>query len=87
VETLLLTIVQKVIKKLNKSLQSFNLSSIAVFPTRISLNSFSTIDNFFIDDSYINKFDIIPLMNGLSDHDPSGHTVKSVGLWPLPYWN
>jgi hypothetical protein len=56
-------------KKLNKILQSFNLSSIVNFPTRISLNSFSTIDIFFIDNSYLNKLDIIPLINGLSDHD------------------
>ena len=33
--------------QLIKILQSFNLSSIVDFPTRIGLNSFSNIDNFF----------------------------------------
>ena len=55
--------------ELNRILQSFNLSSIVNVPTRISPNSSSTIDNFFIDNLYINEFDISPSINGLSDHD------------------
>ena len=54
--------------QLDKTLQSFNLCSIVNFPTRIESNSSSITDKFFIDYSYLNKFDIIPLMNGLSDH-------------------
>ena len=47
----------------------FNLSSIVNFLARLGPNSFSTIDNVFIGNSYLNKLDIIPLINGLSDHD------------------
>jgi hypothetical protein len=64
-------------KKLNKILQSFNLSSIVDFPTGISPNTFSTIDNFFIDNSYLNKFDISPSINGHSDHDAQILTIQS----------
>ena len=45
--------------QLDKILQSYNLSSIVNFTTQISLHSFSTIDNFFIDNSYLNKYNII----------------------------
>ena len=44
-------------------------SSIVNFPTRTGPNSFSTIDNVFVDNSYLNKFDVIPLINSLSDHN------------------
>jgi len=66
----MLTISQKVQKKtqLDRILQSYNLSSIVNFPTQISLRSFSTADNSFIDNSYLDDYNIIPLINGLSDH-------------------
>jgi len=63
-------------RKLNYILQSFNLSSIVNFPTRIGPNPFSTIDNFLIDNSNLNKFDIILLINGFSDHDAQLLTVR-----------
>jgi hypothetical protein len=64
--------------QLDNILQSFNLSSIVNFPTRIGPNSFSTTDNVFIDNSYLNKFDIIPLINGFSDHDAQVLTIHFV---------
>jgi hypothetical protein len=54
---------------LDSILQSFNLSSIINFPTRIGPIFFSGIDKLFISNSYLNKFDIITIINGLSDHD------------------
>jgi hypothetical protein len=63
------------INQLNNILQSFNLSSIVNFPTRIGQNSFSAIDSFLIVNSYLNKFDIIPLINGLSGHDAQLLTI------------
>ena len=57
-------------------LQSFNLSSIVNFSTRIGPNSFSTIDIDFIYNSYLNKFDIILLINGISDHDAQLLTIQ-----------
>jgi hypothetical protein len=62
---------------LDSILQSFNLSSI-YFPTRIRPNSFSTIDIVFIDNLYLNKFDIIPIINGLSDHNAQLLTIQFV---------
>ena len=55
---------------------SYNLSSIVNFPTRINSSSISIIDNFFIDTTYSNKFDIIPVSNGLSDHDAQLLTIQ-----------
>jgi hypothetical protein len=45
-------------KQLDSILYSFNLCSIVNFPTRIGPFSSSTIDNVFIDNSYLNKYDI-----------------------------
>jgi len=62
--------------QLDRILQSYNLNSIVNFPTIISFHSCSIIDNFFIDNSYSNKFDIIPLINGLSDHNAQLLTLR-----------
>ena len=64
--------------QLDGILHSYNLSSVVDFPTRISSCSYSTIDNFFIDNSYLNKFNIIPIINGLSDHDAQLLTIQLV---------
>ena len=56
-------------KQLDSILYSFNLCSIVNFPTRVGPNSSSLIDNVFLDNSYINKYDIAPVINGLSDHN------------------
>jgi hypothetical protein len=36
------------------------------------------IDSVFVDNSYLNKFDIIPLINGLSDHNAELLTIQFV---------
>ena len=74
----MLTISQRAQKRtqLDRILQPYNLNSIVNFPTRISLHSCSIIDNFFIDNSYWNKFYIIPLINGPSDHDAQLLTLR-----------
>jgi hypothetical protein len=76
----MLITMQRFIKKNQRDniLQSFNLSSIVNFPTRIGPNSFSTIDNIFIDNSYLNKLDIIPLINSLSNRDAQLLTIQFV---------
>jgi exonuclease III len=56
-------------KQLDSILYSFNLRSIVNFPTRLGQNSSSIIDNVFLDNSYLNKYDIAPVINGLSDHN------------------
>jgi len=49
-------------------LASFKLFSTVKFPTRISNNSCTLIDNIYIN-TYRHEFSVHPLFNGLSDHD------------------
>jgi len=50
-------------------LHSYNLAGIVKFPTRYGLNSHTATDSVFIDTSTIEKYDVYPLINRLSDHD------------------
>jgi len=50
-------------------LHSCNLAGIVEFSTRFGLNSHTAINNVFIDTSTIGKYDLYPLINGLSDDD------------------
>jgi hypothetical protein len=54
---------------LDSLLLSYNLSSIVNFPRRIKKNSISAIDNIFIDNSKLEKYNLTPFSNGLSDHE------------------
>jgi hypothetical protein len=54
--------------QLNALLNSYNLFSIVQFPTRTHKNSISAIDNIFIDTTEIDTYEVIPVMNGLSDY-------------------
>ena len=55
--------------QLNNLLHSFNLISIITFPTRVYNKSSTTIDNMFLDPSRYEEYSVIPIYNGLSDHD------------------
>ena len=50
-------------------LYSYNLTGIVEFPTRFGLNSQTDTHNAFIDISTIGKYELYPIINGLSDHD------------------
>lgn len=63
-------------KQLNSLLHSFNLTSIITFPTRVHNKSVTTIDNIFIDPSRFEEYSVIPISNGLSDHDAQLLTIK-----------
>jgi hypothetical protein len=54
---------------LDSLLLSYNLSSTVNFPTRIQKNSISATDNIFIDNSKLEKYNLTPCSNGLSDHE------------------
>jgi hypothetical protein len=56
-------------RQLDAILRSYNLVGIVEFPTRFVTNSQTNIDNVFIDTSTIVKYDLYPLINGLSVHD------------------
>ena len=79
-ETLILNTSWRVIKKnqLDSILHSFNVSNIINFPTRTGPNSFSTIDNVFVDNSYLNKFDIISSINSFADRNAQLLTIQFV---------
>ena len=55
--------------QLDAVLHSYNLTGIVDFHTRFGLNSQTAIDTVFLDTSTIGKYDLHPLINGLSDHD------------------
>jgi len=54
---------------LNALLISYKLFSLVQFPTRTYRNSISAIDNIFIDTTKRDTYEVIPVMNGISDHD------------------
>jgi hypothetical protein len=54
---------------LDALLNSYNLFSTVNFPTRMNNDCSSAIDNVFFDISKMGDYEIIPLINGLSDHD------------------
>jgi len=50
-------------------LASYSLCSTVQFPTRIQNNSYPAIDNIFIKTFKLNDFSLLPIINGLPDHD------------------
>jgi hypothetical protein len=62
---------------LNSLLAPFNLVSMVNFPTRISKNSCTLIDNIYIN-AYQSEFSVYPLINGLSDHDAQVITLNNI---------
>jgi len=56
-------------RQLDAVLHTYNLTGIVEFHTRFGLNSQTAIDSVFINTSTIGKYDLYPLLNGLSDHD------------------
>jgi hypothetical protein len=61
-------------------LQSYNLFHVVDFPTRFNKTSCSTIDNIFIDNSRVNLFKVLPIINGLSDRGAQYLTLNDVFL-------
>jgi hypothetical protein len=55
--------------ELNDLLTSFNVNSIITFPSRITKNTMSIIDNIFIDITIVSNFMTSPIINGLLEHD------------------
>jgi exonuclease III len=55
--------------KLDSLLATYNLQSIVDFPTRITENSYTAIDNIFLNKGTYPDYFVEPFINGLSDHD------------------
>jgi hypothetical protein len=54
---------------LDTLLATFNLTGTVTLPTRSQNNSVTAIDNIFIDITKHENYNILPIFNGLSDHD------------------
>jgi hypothetical protein len=50
-------------------LQTYNLFRVVDFPTRITKNSSTAIDNIFLDYCRLNTYQVFSVFSGLSDHD------------------
>jgi hypothetical protein len=63
---------------LDALLNSYNVFSTVNFPARFNNDSSSAIDNIFIDISKMDDYEIIPLVNGLSDHDGQALILNNI---------
>jgi len=50
-------------------MNTFNLTQVGGFPTRIINNNGTLIDNIFVDITLYDKIQVTPFVNCLSDHD------------------
>jgi hypothetical protein len=69
VTLILITSVIVIIEFSYSLLATYNLYNIVDFSTRIDINSATAIDGFFIDKCKISNYTVVPVVNGLSDHD------------------
>jgi hypothetical protein len=55
--------------KLKTSINTFNLTQVVDFPTRIINNNGTLINTIFVDTMIYDKIQVKPFISGLSDHD------------------
>jgi hypothetical protein len=61
-------------QQLDNVLSTYNLNGTVYFPTRITGDSVTAIDNIFVEKT--RKYTISPFINGLSNHDAQLLTLK-----------
>jgi tyrosyl-tRNA synthetase len=66
--------------KMEDILNSYNLTNIITFPTRVRPTSSTTIDNIFIDEQQLNAYEVYSEHNGISDHEAQ----LLIAQFPLP---
>ena len=59
---------------------SYNLSTVVDFPTRITENPSTAIDNIFIDKIKNRDYTVKPIINGLPDHDAQELVLHNVQI-------
>jgi hypothetical protein len=67
-------------RQLESVLQSYNLTAIVTFPTRLQGISSTMIDNTFIDNSKVSNYTVFQFFNGLSDRDAQLLIIKYINL-------
>lgn len=72
-------------RQLDSMLQTYNLTAIVNFPTRLQGMSSTMIDNIFLDTSKTLKYTVLPFFNGLSDHDAQLLILKDLNLQVQDY--
>jgi hypothetical protein len=65
-------------QQLTLLLHSYNLFHMINFPTSTTKDSWSAIENIFIDYSRINSFQVLSSINGLSDHEAQYLCVNNI---------
>jgi hypothetical protein len=66
--------------QLDYLLASYNLSTAVNFPTRITKNTSTAIDNIFIDKTNNSNYTIEPIINGLSDHNAQELVLQNIKI-------
>ena len=67
-------------RQLTQLIESYNISHLVDFPTRVQHNHISAIDNIFINNTLLQHCNILPIQNGLSDHDAQYLLVKNLHI-------
>jgi hypothetical protein len=73
------------VTQLNALLATYNLTNIVMFPTRITEETSTAIDNIFLDINEYDTYKIQPFHNGLSDHEARLLTVCHTKSYPVIY--
>ena len=63
--------------QLDNLLLTYNITSIITFPTRLQNTSATATDNMFLDTTRFEDYTVIPITNGLCDHDAQLLTIKT----------
>ena len=70
-------------KQLDSMLQTYNLTAVVHFPTRVQDRSCTMIDNIFLDILKIPTLSVLPFFDGLSDHDAQFLSIVGLKLHNL----
>jgi hypothetical protein len=63
-------------------MNTYNLTQVVDFPTRITNNNGTLIDAIFVDTLIYDKIEIKPFINGLSDHDAQIISLYQINIIP-----
>jgi len=65
-------------QQLSQLLDSYNISHLVNFPIRFQHNHISAIDSIFVNNAQLHQCNILPIHNGLSDHDTQCLLLKNL---------
>jgi hypothetical protein len=71
---------RKPYKKPDSMMNTYNLIQVVKFPSRISNDKGTLIDNTFLDFARLNHYSVYPVKNGLLDHDAQILALKKLQI-------